>query len=157
MLALWDRQGIKDVAKRLKANGVRFFNGSAGVVQAVIRGDIWVAAVIDPPVISALGDGAPIRMVFPASGVPAIGTTSFLPAKAPHAEAGMVFLNWAMSEQGQRKFQEIVGAAVTRPGIGAPKLVPGIEGQKITLSTELLTPAIQKTIIDEWRSVFGLQ
>jgi iron(III) transport system substrate-binding protein len=157
MLAVWDKQGIKDVAKRLKANGVRFFNGSAGVVQAVIRGDIWIAAVIDPPVISALGDGAPIRMIFPAAGVPANGSSMFVPAKAPHPEAGMVFLNWALSASGQKSLLNIVGSAVTRPGAGSPKLVPGIEGQKIMLSSDLLTPAFQKAVIDEWRSVFGLQ
>lgn len=157
MLAYWDTLGMKDVARRLKANGVRFFNGSAGVIQAVIRGDIQVAAVIDPPVISALSDGAPVRVVYPASGVPAIATTAMLPAKAPHPEAGMVFLNWAMSEPGQQSFQDIVGSPVSRPGIKPPKLVPGIEGQKIVLSTALLTTDKQKAIIDEWRTVFGLQ
>lgn len=157
MLAYWDTLGMKDIARRLKANGVRFFNGSAGVIQAVIRGDIQVAAVIDPPVISALADGAPIRVVYPASGVPAIATAAMLPAKAPHPEAGMVFLNWAMSEAGQQAFQDIVGSPVTRPGIKPPKLVPGIEGEKIVLSTELLTTDKQKAIIDEWRTVFGLQ
>ena len=153
MLAYWDRLGIKDVAKRLKANGVRFFNGSAGV----IRGDIQIAAVIDPPVISALGDGAPVRVTYPASGVPAIATSTFLPTKAPHPDVGMVFLNWAMSEPGQQSFQDIVGSPVVRPGIKPPKLVPGVQDMKIVLSTELLNPANQKAIIDEWRSVFGLQ
>ncbi len=157
MLALWDQLGMKDVAKRLKANGVRFFNGSAGVIQAVIRGDIQVAAVIDPPVISALADGAPIRIIFPASGVPAIATTAMLPAKAPHAEAGMVFLNWALSLPGQQALQDIAGSPVTRPGIKPPKLVPGVQGQKIVLSTELLTHAKQQAIVNEWRTVFGLQ
>jgi iron(III) transport system substrate-binding protein len=157
MLAYFAQTGQKDIAQRLKANGVRFFNGSAGVVQALIRGDIWVASVIDPPVISALGDGAPIRAVYPALGIPAIGSVAFVPAKAPNAEAGMVFMNWMLSESGQKKMLDIVGSPVTRPGVGSPKLVPGLEGQKVILSPELLTPATQKAIIDEWRSVFGLQ
>jgi len=44
-----------------------------------------------------------------------------------------------------------------RPGIGPPKLVPGVSDMKIVLSTDLLTPDNQNSIIDEWRSVFGLQ
>ena len=80
MLAVWDDLGIKDVARRLKENGVRFFNGSAGVVQALIRGDIWVAAVIEPPGINAIADGAPVRISYPASRIPAVGTPSFVPA-----------------------------------------------------------------------------
>jgi iron(III) transport system substrate-binding protein len=157
MLAVWHEQGMKDVAKRLKDNGVRFFNGSAGVVQALIRGDIWVAAVIEPPVVAAIGDGAPVRVIYPASAVPAIGTPAFVPAKSPHPDAGMVFLNWALSAKGEHALQDAMGAPVTRAGIGDPKLVPGIANQKLVLSTETLTPAKQKAIIDEWRQVFGLQ
>lgn len=157
MLAVWDQLGIKDVAQRMKANGVRFFNGSAGVIQAVIRGDIQIAGVIDPPVISALADGAPLRVIYPASAVPAIATVTMLPAKAPHPDVGMVFLNWSMSAAGQQSLVDIVGATVTRPGTKPPKLVPGVEGQKIVLSTDILTPAKQTAIVNEWRSVFGLQ
>ncbi len=157
MLAAWDQMGIKDVAARLKANGVRFFNGSAGVVQAVIRGDIWVASVIDPPVIAALSDGAPIRAVFPESGVPAIGTALMMPVKAPHPEAAQVFVNWGLSHAGQTALLATAGAPVVRPDAGDPKLVPGITGQKILLSSDILTPAMQKAMIEEWRTVFGLQ
>ena len=157
MLAVWDDLGIKDVARRLKENGVRFFNGSAGVVQALIRGDIWVAAVIEPPGINAIGDGAPVRISYPSSVIPAVGTPCFVPAKCPHPEAGMVFINWSMSAAGQASLQEKMGSPVTRPNVGDPKLVPGLGGQKLALSSDSLTPAKQKAIIDEWRQVFGLQ
>jgi iron(III) transport system substrate-binding protein len=157
MLADWEVNGIKDAARRLKANGVRFFNGSAGVVQALIRGDINVAPVIETPVVSALADGAPLRVMFPSSGVPAIESMAFLPEKAPNLEAGLVFLNWVLSTPGQQALQDIVGATVTRPDVKPPKVLPGIEGQKIVLATNVLTPERQKAIIDEWRSVFGLQ
>ncbi len=107
--------------------------------------------------ISAIADGAPVRVVYPASGVPATATVAFLPAKSPNPEAGMVFLNWAMSMQGQQSLQDIAGAPVTRPGVKPPKLVPGLEGMKIVLTERLLTPERQKAIIEEWRSVFGLK
>ena len=157
MLAAWTDLGITNAARRLKENGVRFFNGSAGVVQALIRGDIWVGAVIEPPGINAIGDGAPIRITYPPSLIPAVGTPMFVPAKCPHPEAGMVFVNWLLSVEGQSSLQDKMGAPVTRPGIGAPKLVPGLNGQKIVLSSALLTVEKQKAIIDEWRQVFGLQ
>ena len=157
MIAVWEQLGIKDAAQRMKSNGIRFFNGSAGVVQAVIRGDIQVGGVIDPAVISALADGAPIRMTYPASAVPSISTVLMLPAKAPHSEAGMVFLNWALSAAGQQSLVDMVGATAARPGTKPPKLVPGVEGQRIILSTDILTSAKQTAIVNEWRSVFGLQ
>jgi iron(III) transport system substrate-binding protein len=157
MIAEWDAIGLKDTARRLKANGVRFFNGSAGVIQALIRGDINVAPVIESPVASALADGAPLRVNFPTSGVPAMESMAFLPEKAPHPEVGLVFLNWVLSKEGQQALQDITGATVTRPGVTPSKILPGVEGQKIVLATDVLTPERQKAIIEEWRSVFGLQ
>lgn len=156
MLLHWEQEGFRDIPQRLKANDIRFFNGSAGIVQAVIRGDIQIAAVIEPPVISALEDGAPIRVVYPKSGVPATSAPGFLPAKSPNPEAGMVFLNWALGAVGQQSLQDIAGAPVVRPGMKPPKLVPGLDGMKIIQVDRLLTPEKQKAIIQEWRSVFGV-
>ena len=157
MLACWQEIGIKDAARRLKDNEVRFFNGSAGVVQALIRGDIWLGAVIEPPPVAAVADGAPLRIHFPGSIIPATGTPMFVPTKSPSQQAGMVFTNWAMSADGQASLQDKMGAPVTRKGIPDPKQVPGLAGQKVVLSSELLTPEKQKAIVDEWRQVFGLQ
>lgn len=157
MLVYWEDAGLRDIPQRLKANEVRFFNGSAGIVQAVIRGDIQVAAVIEPPVISALEDGAPIRVFYPKSGVPATSAVGFLPEKSPNQDAGMVFLNWALSAVGQQSLQDIAGAPVVRPGMKPPKLVPGLDGMKIIHADRLLTPEKQKAMVDEWRTVFGVK
>ena len=158
MVALWeDRIGIKDSAKRLKENGVRFFSGSAGVIQALVRGDILVAGVIDPPVATAIADGAPVKATFPASGVPAIAIVAMVPQKAPHPEAGMTFVNWAMSVDGQNALQEGVGSPGTRPGIKPPKYVPPNSALNILDTKALLTPERQKAIIQQYRDVFGVQ
>ena len=157
LIAYWEDIGIKDAAKKLKANDVRFFNGSAGVLQAIIRGDVKVAPQIDPPVIPALADGAPVRIAYPASGVPAIPTVLLVPAKAPHPEIAMLFVNWAMSAAGQQSLQDKAGPPAMRPGTKPPTLVPGNDQVKLVLSTSVLTPERQKAIIDEYRSVFGVQ
>ena len=46
LFAYWEDIGIKDAAERMKANEVRFFEGSSGVIQAVIRGDVAVAHLV---------------------------------------------------------------------------------------------------------------
>ena len=66
-------------------------------------------------------------------------------------------MNYMLSNAGQQSLQDIVGATVTRPDVKPPKVLPGVAGQKIVLSTEVLTGERQKAIIDEWRSVFGIQ
>ena len=64
MSAVWHEQGMKDVAQRRRENGVRFFNGSAGVVQALTAGHLG-RRFIEPPFFNALSDGAPVWMISP--------------------------------------------------------------------------------------------
>lgn len=155
--AFWEDIGIKDSARRLKANDVRFFNGSAGVLQAVIRGDIKVAPTIEGPVIGALADGAPVRVTFPKSGIPAVASTVMVPTKSPNPELGMLFANWVLSAAGQQSYQDIVGPPAVRPGLKPPKFVPANDAVKIVWSTTLLTPERQKANIEEFRDVFGVK
>jgi iron(III) transport system substrate-binding protein len=157
-VAFWETKlGLTGVAQKLKDNDVRFFSGSAGVVQAVIRGDVWIASLIDPAVINALADGAPIAAVYPETGVPAALANVFVPAKAPSTAAGKLFVNWLLSEQGQTALQDSSGAPVTRPGVKPPKFVPPNSALKITLSPSLLTPDYQQAMLKEFRTIFNVQ
>lgn len=157
-VAFWEKKlGITGVAQRLKDNDIRFFSGSAGVVQAVVRGDVWIASLIDPAVINALADGAPIAAVYPETGVPAALANVFVPAKAPSTAAGKLFVNWLLSEQGQTALQDSSGAPVTRPGVKPPKFVPPNSALKITLSPSLLTPDYQQAMLKEFRTIFNVQ
>ena len=49
LIAHWSNIGLNDSAQKLKANDVRFFEGSAGVFQAVLRGDALVGTLADLP------------------------------------------------------------------------------------------------------------
>jgi iron(III) transport system substrate-binding protein len=158
VVAFWEKHlGITNVAQRLKDNDVRFFSGSAGVMQAVVRGDVWIASLIDPAVIAALADGAPIAAVYPESGTPAAPANIFVPAKAPSVAAGKVFINWLLSEKGQTALQDSAGSPAARPGIKPPKFVPPNSALKITLSPTLLTPDSQQAMLKEFRTVFNVQ
>lgn len=157
-IAFWQKNfDVPNLAERLKANGVTFFNGSAGVVQAIIRGDADVAVVAEPAIIGALADGAPIKPIYPASGLPFVTENVFVPKGAPNPEAGMVVANWLMSEEGQAALQEHLGSPGTRDGLAAPKLVPPNSGLSLEAMTDLLDPEIQKKIVDEFRTVFDVK
>jgi iron(III) transport system substrate-binding protein len=157
-VAFWEKHlGITNIAQRLKDNDVRFFSGSAGVTQAVVRGDVWIATLIDPAVINALADGAPIAAVYPDSGVPAIPSNVFVPAKAPSAVAGKLFINWLLSEKGQTALQESAGSPAARLGVKPPKFVPTNSALKITLTPSLLTPDYQQAMLKEFRTIFNVQ
>src|SRR5829696_7742285 len=101
IVAFWEDKGIEKPAEKMKANDTRFFEGSGGIIQAVVRGDVLIAELTDLPLNPLLEDGAPIGFVYPPSGTTLSANKAFVAAKAPHPNAGKVFLNWLMTEPGQ--------------------------------------------------------
>ena len=158
MFAYWEDIGIKDAAERMNANEVRFFEGSSGVIQAVIRGDVAVAHITDIPLNSMLDDGAPLGFVYPKSGTTTSDAFAGVSAKAPHPNVARVFVNWLMSKAGQTELVEQGGLSVTRkdaPGLShlpaTHKIPNAVSGAK------LLTAERQKKLIGHWRTVFGVK
>ena len=158
VVALWAKNGIPDAAQKLKANDVRFFEGSAGVFQAVLRGDVLVGTLADLPLEPGLEDGAPIGFVYPKSGTATNDGYIMVSAKAPHPNAGKVFVNWLMSGPGQAVLQEQGGLPVTRPGVTPLKFLPATAD--LSNAVDSLTigsgPERDRTI-EIWRQTFGIR
>ncbi len=147
-----------DVAQKLKDNDVRFFEGSGGIIQAVIRGDVQVAELTDLPLNPLLEDGAPIGFVYPKSGTTRSANKIFVAKNAPHPNAAKVFVNWLMTEAGQKALQEHAGLSVTRKGVPPLSKLPSTEQLSNVVDGEkILTPERQKQIVDHWRTVFGVR
>ena len=158
VVALWEDKGIANPAEKLKANEVRFFEGSGGIIQAVVRGDVRIAELTDLPLNPLLEDGAPVGFVYPASGTTLSANKAFVAAKAPHPNAARVFMNWLMTKEGQEALQQYCGLSVTRNGAPPLSKLPAtsqltnvVDGEKI------LTTARQAKIVNEWRTVFGVR
>lgn len=158
LIAYLRKKGIKDPAEALKANEVRLFNGSGGIIQAIIRGDIHVAHISDLPVNTAIADGAPVAIVYPKSGTTLSANQIFVAAKAPHPNAARVFVNWLMTKDGQTALQHFGGLSVTRKGMPPLSHLPATSALSNTVDGRtILTPALQKEIIEHWRKVFGVK
>ena len=158
IVAFWEDIGIKDSAERLKANEVRFFEGSGGIIQAVTRGDVRIAELTDLPLNPLLEDGAPIGFLYPPSGTTISANKAFVAAKAPHPNAGKVFLNWLMTAQGQVHLQTLCGLPVTRKGAPPLTKLPATSELKNVIDGEkILTPQRQAAIVERWRTVFGIR
>lgn len=158
IIAYWEKLGLGDTATKLKENNVRFFEGSGGVLQAVIRGDVLVAEVSDLPLNVALADGAPVGVLYPKSGTILSQGYVFVAAKAPHPNAGKVFANWLLTENGQLMLQKFAGLPAARPGIPALSHLPAnAELSNPVDGLSLTPPAKQQEIVDHWRKVFGIQ
>ncbi len=158
LIAHWSNIGLSDSAQKLKANDVRFFEGSAGVFQAVLRGDALVGTLADLPLEPGLVDGAPIGFVYPKSGTAINDGYVMVPAKAPHINAGKLFANWVMSAHGQVVLQEIGGLPGTRPGITPPKFIPATASLSNVVDSLAISSSAQQTqAINTWREVFGIR
>lgn len=158
IVAYWEDIGIRDAAERLRANQVRFFEGSGGIVQAVVRGDVRVAHLTDLPLNPMLEDGAPLGFVYPASGTTTSSGVAFVAARAPNPNAGRVLLNWMMTQAGQEALQRLGGLPVTRKGAPPLTRIPATaQLQKVVDGESVLTPERQARIVGHWRTVFGVR
>jgi iron(III) transport system substrate-binding protein len=147
--------GLSNTAERFKDVGVRFFEGAAGLQQALVRGDVEVAQLADLLVNPALEDGAPIAMVYPKSGVVFTSIAMFVPQPAVHPNAGRVLANWLISKNGQIALQKYSGASGSRADIDGPGNLPAnrdltlIDGDATTPSED------RRRIVEEWKRVFN--
>jgi iron(III) transport system substrate-binding protein len=157
IVAYWEDIGIRDAAERLRANQVRFFEGSGGS-QAVVRGDIRVAHLTDLPLNPLLDDGAPLGFVYPRSGTTTSSGVIIAAARAPNPNASKVLVNWLMTERGQEALQRFGGLPVTRKGAPPLTKIPATaQLPKVVDGESILTPERQTRIVSHWRTVFGVR
>ena len=158
IVAYWEDIGIRDAAERLRANQVRFFEGSGGIIQAVVRGDVRVAHLTDLPLNPMLEDGAPVGFVYPASGTTLSSGFAMAAERAPHPNAARVLVNWLMTAPGQEALQRLGGLSVTRRGAPPLSHTPATaQLAKVVDGESILTPERQARIIGHWRTVFGVR
>ncbi|WP_449308717.1 ABC transporter substrate-binding protein [Pseudochelatococcus sp. B33] len=159
VVAYWeDRLKLGDTAQKLKANDVFFFEGSGGVIQALIRGDIQVAEITDSTLNPLLEDGAPFGVHYPASGTTTSASVSFVAKNAPHPNAARVFMNWLMTEEGQLHMQNDLALPVTRNGMPSLSHLPATKDlPNVTPGPEVLTPERRAQIVENWQRVFGIR
>ena len=158
LFAYWEQIGLKGAAEKMKANEVRFFEGSSGIIQAVIRGDAHIAHITDIPLNPMLADGAPLGFVYPASGTTTSDSIAGVATKSTHPNAGRVFVNWLMSKDGQINLVTHGGLAGTRNDSPALSHLPATgKLPKVVNGMTVLTPEVQKPLIEHWRKVFGVK
>ncbi len=159
IIAYWENElNLGDTAAKLKANDVRFFEGSGGIIQAVVRGDVAIAELTDLPLHPFLVDGAPIGFVYPRSGTTVTNSIGFVAAKAAHPNAAKVLLNWLMTQKGQEHLQDYGGLSVTRKGVKPLQHLPATADLPNAVDGfTLIDAATQAKIVNHYRTTFGVK
>jgi len=83
------------------------FPSQAPMVDALIRGEIAIAPLVTNLAIPLAAQGAPLKWFFAPEGVPVTVFCAGLAKGAAHPNAARLFLDWAMSREGQALMVEL--------------------------------------------------
>ncbi len=108
--------------KQFAANEPKLFPSYSAAVLSVARGETSIA------IVSALNDypvrmqqGAPIKPLYFAEGIPFTNYPMLLLASAPHPYAAELFANWYLSKTAQAELVRVRGAYSVRADVGPAK------------------------------------
>ncbi len=121
----------------LAANGAVAGRGNGGVLTAVANGEMDYGIIVDFMPLNAAAQGSPVGFVFPDEGVTAVTEPVAILATARNVEAAQAFVNWQLSEDGQR-FHVEQGYLPLREGVARPANFPDVEIRVIQADPALL-------------------
>jgi iron(III) transport system substrate-binding protein len=138
--------------RQLARQDIKLLNASArAILDQVIAGEYAMALQIfnHHAVISA-EKGAPVDWVrlSPATVTPGLVG---LPKNAPHPNAGLLFVEFMTSKEGQQIFQK-AAYLPARPDV--PPTVPGLVPATGSFGATVITPALTAKAMNHWDKVF---
>ncbi|MFI5012446.1 MAG: ABC transporter substrate-binding protein [Hyphomicrobiales bacterium] len=120
-----------DYLKAFVAQEPKLFTAYNPAVLAVARGESLIgvgAALNEYP--ARIGQGAPIKPVYPPEGLPYTNYPMILLAGAPHPNAAELFGNWYLSRLGQSQLVMVRGAYSVRDDVAPAKGNPPLAEAK---------------------------
>jgi len=122
--------------ERMARQKPRIYRSADDVMDGLRRGEILVAGeMAGYAIYRAAQSGRPVVGVWPTEGVPFIPGPIAIMARAPHPNAAKLFVDFALSREGQELCQQLMGTYSAR------KDVAPLKGQRPLSTFHLLTPA----------------
>src|SRR5262249_22254447 len=137
--------------RKLAAQDIKVLNASAPLYQVIAGASAMALQIFNPPAAISAEKGAPVDWVrlSPATVTPGLVG---LPKNAPHPNAGLLFVEFMTSKEGQQIFQK-AGYLPARPDVPPtiPTLIPAAGGYDATV----ITPALTAKSMIHWDKVFA--
>jgi iron(III) transport system substrate-binding protein len=137
--------------------GIKLYSTTGTVLDRISSGEHLIAYnVIGSYAIERAKEDASIGVVFPADYITLMSRIAFIPVAARHPETAKLFLDYLLSERGQ-KFLVARSIGSVRLGIGAGGVIPADRNdalKPIHIGPELLTYLDQSkraSFLKEWR------
>ena len=140
----------------LAAQEPKVFSAYAAVTQSVARGETAVGitdSLDDYPL--RVGQGAPIKPVYPAEGVPFVNYPMMLLAAAPHPHAAELFGNWYLSKAAQTELVRLRGVYSFRADVAPAPGNPPLTGLKLWNPGHDAVLRDHDTLVNDVVAIFG--
>jgi iron(III) transport system substrate-binding protein len=153
---MFERQTFgDDYWKKQAATQPILYPSGAPASDALVRGECSIAVLLYNICYIKKRDGAPVDIVFPSDGVPLNYYAAGVTKAAANPNAGKLFLNWCMSEEGQAFHIKELGylTALKNPPFNPPGYDPKV--------IKPWSPNFEQYVklrdewIDEWNKTYG--
>ena len=120
-----------------------------------MRGECSIAVLLYNIAYIKKRDGAPVDIIFPADGVPLNYYAAGVTKAAAHPNAGKLFLNWCMSDEGQAFHIKELGylSAMKKPPFNPPGYDPAVI--KTWSPNFEQYEKLRNGWIEEWNKTYG--
>jgi iron(III) transport system substrate-binding protein len=145
----WD-----DVAR----NNPSAYPGPPQTIEAVLRNEMLIAGMAYSYHIASyqVKQGAPFKGVYPAEGIPIAVQPIAVMKTAPHPNAARLFVDWALSREGQKVVVEGIGDYSGRPDAPTPAGNPPYsEINSIPPDSFRSLINTKKEFIEAWKKITG--
>lgn len=144
-----------DYWHKLRANDPLVYPSGSPLASGLVRGEVVAGAAQSNSVVPMIAQGAPLKVAYPPEGVPVTVSAAGVAATARNPNAARLYLNWSLSEEGQRAWVEGQGGFSLLPSAGMPK--------GATAETKLWLPdpaeyvELRNPWITEWNTLYNVQ
>jgi iron(III) transport system substrate-binding protein len=129
------------------------FPSQAPMVDAMIRGEIAIAPLVTNLAIPLAAQGAPLKWFFAPEGVPVTVFTAGIAKGARNPNAARLFLDWALSREGQALMVELGSFS----SIAQAPMPPGVDAKAIKTwyPDDAEIEKIFKSWTDDWSKAYN--
>jgi len=152
--AMFERKVMgEDYWTRQAALKPALFPSQAPMVDAMIRGEIAIAPLVTNLAIPLAAQGAPLKWFFAPEGVPVTVFCAGLAKGARNPNAAKLFLDWALSREGQALMVELGSFS----SLANAPMPPGVDAKAIKTwyPDDAEIERIFKAWTDDWNKAYG--
>jgi iron(III) transport system substrate-binding protein len=153
---MFERQVLgEDYWKKQAATQPVLYPSGAPTSDALVRGEISIAVLLYNIAYIKKRDGAPVEIIFPPEGVPLNYYAAGVTKTAANPNAGKLFLNWCMSDEGQAYHIKELGylTALKKPPLNPPGYDPKVIKPWSPKFAEY--QKLRDQWIEEWNKTYG--